>query len=456
MSTVFDKMISNLMTKDTPDLIHECMSLKPGVKGQIPFRYRAIAYAFVANLSLDQLNDQLTSHGEDRLYARSPIEGTLIYALTHHLPYAEWKELQAGWQTIYEESAATASLQGELTPNSLQAYVHMGVDPLTEARHTQTLKTAKTATLFSGSATMRLEYHLAQIPGGQAALLAYLTENVLTFSNVRERTRYYFCKYLGLYLEQQIADAAKWWKTEYADRHLPSVLKGARALPRTLTKEALCEQLRSLPISCGALFDEFNLFYFEYISVDWLEAMLEDMNKDLSVLWGDEKKRVANCLRTYYPQWKSLSDDRILEEKRRLDVEEERRLDAMTEKDFYQRGRSGENSIRSYLKGALDIDRASLLFYLIFFSSELPSVHPDKVNRECLDKILKHCGFAALDPSQEDSLDAFVCGLLGASDLAMYLHESIVESAAKQENSPLFKLYSRSVSSSQKAHSILL
>lgn len=322
------------------------------------------------------------------------------------------------------------------------------MEQLADDRMTRTTRLLQHTAILSGAHTGKLTMRMVQAltcMQDDQLLAAFMQENILNFSGSRERARYYFVKYLCDYLTCQTELAAK-AKAEHRDlSDILPLFKGTNRLP-AMSPEALVGTLTEAPVSCAALFDRFNMFYFGYVSVDWLEMVMDELDGDLSQLDPAEKAHLASCLRSYYPKWKQMTDDQIIQAKLETDEAEEERLDAMTAKEFYQTGRSGENSIRSYLQGTLDLDRTSLLFYLLFFGRSLPSTHPDRLSRSRLDEILSNCGFSPLDEKGQDGLDSFVIGFLTSREPSLYLAQTISDYAARRENFHLFKLYSRSVS----------
>ncbi len=100
---------------------------------------------------------------------------------------------------------------------------------------------------------------------------------------------------------------------------------------------------------------------------------------------------------------------------------------------------NGENVIRKYIRGVLDVDRTTLICFLLFFSSgtELP---PEEVlSRERLDNILEECGFYALDNERE--FDDFILYYMEAEDPASYLVDEVMRYAQMEKNSPLYKTF---------------
>lgn len=175
------------------------------------------------------------------------------------------------------------------------------------------------------------------------------------------------------------------------------VLKGISRLKRKKhTPEEAMEFLTGADISCGEIFDAFNYFYFEYLSLDWMQVLLEYYG-NVAELPDSAVKTLAGYLRAYDPKTYSAKDDRetvrILQKK--LD-EDEAALDKIYSLDSqgrgYQRNRSGENTIRKYIKGTLDIDRTTLICFLLFFSANADMPERERINESRLNIMLTECG----------------------------------------------------------------
>ena len=175
--------------------------MKAGLKGKIPYRYRAIAYGFAMNSSLAEVNTRLREHGENELYARNLTEATLIYAFSQHLSYGDWEQLYENLCPLMEENSVSGfSFDRSITWRQLQNYVAESGAMSDTAGQTQRV---------SQAITFQLGKKLASLEGGVEHLRLFITENMLRFSESRERTRYYFCKYLCLYLDQLVGDAVR-------------------------------------------------------------------------------------------------------------------------------------------------------------------------------------------------------------------------------------------------------
>ena len=160
-----------------------------------------------------------------------------------------------------------------------------------------------------------MEEKIARLGNGKEEFRQFLNANIRSFSPVREKTRYYFCKYLYYYLEDKIGQY-----TQALGKSLPAqeylaelaVFKGVTQLKRKKrSPRETRDFLMEAGISCREIFDDFNYFYFGYVSLDWLDVLMEYYGnlEDLPAL---QKKKLAQALRHYYPKMESLGDEEIL------------------------------------------------------------------------------------------------------------------------------------------------
>lgn len=101
MKSAFEKMIEDFRKKDLQELLQTCMHADAKTAKKFPLRYRLIAVGFLAHLSLEQLEQKLTEHGCERLYARNPLEASLIFAFRRGLPMmngAIWSCSAKSWR----------------------------------------------------------------------------------------------------------------------------------------------------------------------------------------------------------------------------------------------------------------------------------------------------------------------------------------------------------------------
>ena len=308
--------------------------------------------------------------------------------------------------------------------------------------------------------TRVMEKRIAGIREGRDGFRAFLLANIDSFSTVREKTRYYFCKYLYYYLLAKIDRCeAIGSERKLADSDFAELMmfKGISSLKRqTADKRSIRAFLRNASISCGEIFDAFNYYFFEYVSLDRIDILLEYYGNP-DALSKEQRQKLAASLRLYDPSLKKLSDDELIERKIRDLENHEKELDTIYSLEGgsrgYQRNRSGENTVRKYIKGALDIDRTTLICFLLFFgsTSALPSGFEITENR--LNQILLECGFAAIQP--EDPFDGFVLRYLSADDPQDCLMEEVTKYALKGENFCLYRMYQSSRSYEQELLRIL-
>ena len=454
--SAFDRMMDGLNAGIGDECLEDCMKMDAGIMKNIPRRYRLIALGFVKKYSLEQLNQRLLNDGCERLYARNRLEAELIYAFVVGLTYEEWKEMHN--RIAASENAAThpsGPLNGKnLCLASLKDYIILGSE--------------KGNGLNTLHVTRKLEKKIMKLPEDEKKFVAFLQENDEHFSEVREKARYYFCKYLCAYLESIIfncSEAAanketnkKAWEEALCDM---SVLKGLTTLKRKkMTPAETVQFLNHAPLSCGGIYDAFNYFYFEYVSCDWMHALIEYFGEP-SLLPKEKKEALAKAIRTYHPDWKELDDDEAI----RKEYEEEEREEQLLDEAYslsgtshgYQRNRRGEKSIRNYITGTLDIDRTTLICYLIFFNQ---NTNYNLVNRvvqpitpQRLNDILDECGFSRL--RWEDDFDSFIMEYLHVDDPVGYLMESVTKYALENKNFFLYHMYNVSVKNQEQLEKLL-
>lgn len=386
-----------------------CLSGDRKAIAAIPLRYRLIALGFVQHLSLEEVNTRLTKNGCERLYARSLREASLIYAFRNGLSYDAWRALEADCAEMRTSLLAEAGLlsSAALSLADIRAYVgdnSLRKDELARTQHK----------------TRLLSRAISEISGDREKFREFLLSNLLSFSPVREKTRYYFCKYLLYYLEtkeENYLGALEAGRGAAALDHL-SVFRIRTALSRKkYPAQEAAAMIEESPLSFGEIYRAFQEFYFEMTSSDWLEIQLEYYG-DLRSLDTQEARALSAALRHRDPRLKRLSDREViayyadlLEKKEEMADE---RFAADNKKAAYQTGRSGENFLRKVLRGETDLDRTTFLAFLLFFGKEgrVPKEH--RIDPARLTQILGECGFPPLDPSS--GFDRFFRGFMGAKD----------------------------------------
>ena len=416
----------------------ECMSVNQEAIKYIPLRIRILALGFVQKLSLDELNRKLLENDCPRLYSRSFFESSLIYAFQNSLSYDEWRTLYAECGPLQEKLSAGKYFQEKkISFGELERYVLENSSTGSDVLGTRTV-------------TRELEELLTGIRD-EASLKDFLTRNLIAFAPVREKTRYYFCKYLYYYLNTRIEKYFKDCRRGRDDTESLSEMMALKAVTALRRKKTMPEQekralIRASAISCGELFDAFSYFYFDYVSMDWISILMEYYG-DISEIPQQQRKSLAAVFRKKNPGWKKLSDeDVILEMQALLDAEEEQ-LQQDYDKDSrsrgYGRNRSGEYAVYQYIRGTLDMDRTTFICFLLFFSagSTLPQEHILTTGR--MNEILSQCGFPVLRPDSD--FDGFTDEFLNSRDPMGLLMDEVVSYAKLHENSFLYHIYSGSV-----------
>ena len=444
---IFNQLVGDMHAMaPSDDLLDACMSLSESAIRRVPLRYRIIALGFVKGFTLDELNGKLAQNGCPKLYSRNFWEATLIFAFLHGCSYDQWRELQAQCVDLYGRMGDSEWFSGsKLTYAELQRYVQQNSDGqgdlLATRMHTQYLERA-----------------LAETDGGLEGLRAFLTANLGSFSAVRERTRYYFCKYLYYYLNRRIEnyfDACRRGRGVEAALSELSALKVVSRLRRNqrmpeADKRAL---ILDSALSCGELFDAFNYFYFGYVSADWAQILMECYER-VEDIPPRQKRSLADALRKGHADWKGLDDGAVIA---RGIAESEANEDAAYALDGnrgYGKNRAGEHALHKYIQGALDIDRTVLICFLLFFASDAQMPDAHRLTPSRLNEILNRCGYAALDIERD--FDWFAAEFLESRHPLDFLDEVIVDYARRQENSFLYRIYGGAVQYSDELRRVML
>lgn len=438
--SIFDQIVNELTVEDSgTEQLDQCMQFNYSLSRKVPLRYKIIAIGFVRHYALEELNSKLQEYGLSKLYARNLWEASLLFAFSNSLSYDEWKELSESVQSIKDSmNPQEDALSGpNVTIKILREYIESNSED-------------EKAELLTKHRTRYLESALKKIHASEE-FIEYLRSNISQFSAVREKTRYYFCKYLYYYLERKIEEYIKiasrgiqYRMEDFMDEL--SIFKGASKVKRSAMKEELIREfLENTSISCGVLYAEFNEFFFDYVSLDWMQILLEQAG-DLSKLPPKNIERIANAARHYDKSYKSKTDLEIIMdlnkkiELHEQELDEEASLDS--ENRGYQKNRMGENTVRKYIKGVLDLDRTTFICFLIFFGSDLIKPARLFIDRMRLDRMLAESGFRELD--QDNDFDYFVINYLNSDDPIDYLMEEVTRYAFSEENFYLYKLYQAS------------
>jgi len=307
--------------------------------------------------------------------------------------------------------------------------------------------------------------------------IAFMNENQKQFSEVREKARYYFCKYLYFYIEERCENYYDKCRTEETEEKiygeslfleyciqaeknalnqltmlklLTPLKNEAKKAKVSLSLEQRKEYLRNAALSFRGIFNEFNYFYFGFVSLGWVEMLFEFYGplKD----WSEEEKIRIACSLGYCK--KNPSDEE--KEKAFLQLERLSKKQENTEKQLdekyaigmeragYQSGRSGETYFRDFITGRRDINRDTLLAFLVFVQAETKLDLKDKLTIARINRILYNCGFAQLRPDRE--FDEFIRKYLTGEAKEEVLYEAAERAALKSEDFYLYKLYQQAKS----------
>lgn len=446
--SIFDELMrAGFQQEKGSDYLEQCMSFDSHLDKKVPLRYRLIALGFIKHYTLDELNRKLLQNHCEMLYSRNVWEAGLIYAFLKRMSYEKWREVARETENVMrDDSLSSPWFQNNgITYQELEKYVSDNSETGMQMPY-----------LMTRHRTRLLSEKLGQAAADGERFSEFLRQNLSEFSLCREKTRYYFCKYLYYFLRTKMRGFLKGMENGARVSGNPmhddmNVFVGIATRRRQKCSVGEMEAfLRQARISCGAIYDGLNEFYFGYASVNWMEALLEYYG-NVERLPEDDRRYLAEALRHYHKEFKHLSDREVIEREERILKEREESLDrnySQVEKaKIYQRGRQGENTVRKYIRGELDIDRISLLFYLLYFgySADLPE--KDRISRERLSDILVECGYAALQADNE--FDRFVIQYLKAGDPGEYLADTVSAYALDERNFFLYKFFRNSVNQNE-------
>ena len=437
MGSVFEKMIQDLSGQDCKEILDECMGKNAKKIKNRPLRYRLIALGFVTHMTLEQLDKKLQENGCEQLYARNFIEATLIYAFSNKMTYQEWKELE---ELCEKEIFANSQLDPWFNESAIR-YSDL-------RKYLESNSQADGDKLKTLSVTKNMREQIEK-ESSKEQFIRFVELNLEEFRSVREKARYYYCKYLNFYIEEKIESYLTAYERRFGMEQAAmdlAVLKCKSDLrKKSESAEDVRKELLDSRISFGNIYDAFNYFYFSYISADWMEVMLDGYSDDIEQISIEEQKKLAKAIRTYEHGWKDLSDREVVTRKIEEMKQKEEEYDQQyarntdTTQRGYQKGRAGENSVRNYIKGNIDIDRTTLICYLLFFGQEGMRHKEHIVDRERLDHILGECGYPIL--RKQDGFDNFIMQYLEAENRAEFLVDNVVAAAEEQKNFYLYNMY---------------
>jgi hypothetical protein len=446
-SGLMDGLISELLSSENKDILNPDMFKDEKIAKNIPLRYKIIAAAFVNKGTLNELNAFLVSQSCEQLYARNPYEATLIYAFNNGLSYDEWRRLLDESEDIRSRVNDEPILSsGRLSLSDIRKYVAKNSGDSYEEHYVTMHRTKGIQDQLSAASSDRKE------------LLKFLLRNANEFSFVREITRYYFCKYLMYFLETRKRDyclaLGSGQGIARAFSRL-SVFKVQSALSRKkFTPAEAYALIDEAPVSLSAIYNEFQSFYFEYTTMDWMNVLLE--RYDIYNLSTSQKRDVANYLRNYNPSLSEKDDEEVISwqqaEMERRDSEADFEYSLDNESPSAP-SRVGENFLRKVLRGSVDLDRTTFLSFLLFFDKESDVPEEQRINESRLRDILSSCGFPVLNSERE--IDDFLIDYMNADDPMSLLLQEAEIMAMSQENFYLYKSHLASKSKSSEWEHLL-
>lgn len=432
------------------------LDFEVGFEDFLPRRLEILAEGFVRGWNAEQVNEKLLENDCETLYARSYFEASLLFAFDNKMEYSRWKELFSQCRKIYDESSNLSGVfsGGKITLKQLEAYISQESNTMLQTEYL----------------TQWMQTELKKQKSEQG-FQNFMNENLAHFSSVREKARYYFCKYLYYYIREKCSSYYKNCEiSEKLRRQYGNTLpQDERGMPEKFALEELTflkpltklkkeadkakpgmtiqekkEYLENASLTPGGIFDEFNYFYFGYISADWLEVLFElygEFGK-----WPEQTKlKIARSLSLCSACADREEEKAALKELEKMAEEQRKREEALDQehirdprikKKLYQRGRSGEDYFRDFILGKKDINRSTLISFLMFVNARLSLDADNKITIPRLNRILVNCGFAQLRPGH--GFDKFVMNFLKARD-PMEVVESEVESQVVKGND--FYLY---------------
>lgn len=440
--TILGELAQNL---ESQELLNKAMSYDDFQdKKTIPLRYRLIALAFMKKMSVEELNDELINNGCQTLYARSSFEATLIYGLNRSLSYKQWLSLNKICEGVGKsyfshknEPHISYFSESKVTFGDLEDYVLQ-------------FSEIKNGELYTRQITQELNYQIMELGHDYNDFLLFYMNNMEQFSEVREKTRYYFCKYLYYYLLQKIDNYKKKviGRAPMQDELLGllPIKAESKLRRRVVDSNRLMEIIRTCSLSPGEIFEEFNYYFFGYISSDWVDICFEEAGS----IDGLSEKQI-NVIASYLRRTLSKKELEAIKDLDDFSLVKQK-FKTMEETDYTNR--KGEKVIRKYLRGDLDINRTTLVCFLLFFGTSVTSREDIKIDEKRINEILDECGFSML--RKKDSFDCFVITYLKQKDPVSYLMEEMDKYIEIGEPIFLYEMYKDSKSNAKEIRKIML
>lgn len=275
-----------------------------------PIRIKILKRAFEEGWNLEQVNSELEKHFCERLYARNRYEAGLIYAFQNRISYEAWKELyqkyiEQGRNMENREDGIKKKRIFESKKQRASTYtsgIWRGEDITFKAIKDYVRKNSQNEVLETGMRTFLVEEELKHVETVEynAGFRKFMEKNESEFSAVREKARYYFCKYLSFYIEErcqryyekckekEVAISCGKTKQELEPYKRAEQIAFAEldVLKNLSVLKAESEKIKiNIPLvekmnyvdnarlSYRTLFDRFNYFYFGFITLERAEYL---------------------------------------------------------------------------------------------------------------------------------------------------------------------------------------
>ncbi len=427
-------------------------------------RMEIIKKGFAEELSTDAVNELLTANYCEALYARNIYEAALIYAFDHKKTYKEWQAMIKQCQKLYNPGRQTS---GTVMPLAdLRKYVEEG--SINEDSGTNT-----------AFITKEMQAELSQTTD-EESFISFLLNNIENFSSVREKARYYFLKYILYYVDEKIeaylkacqrVDQIRLQKggilTE-EEKNIEktaveelSFLKPLKPLQRSadtakmttknyMTLEEKKKWLSETSLTPGGIYEAMNYYYFGYISMEWLDLCVE-MYPYFEDWPRTTKKKIAEGLGFITdettPEQEAIILDELEERIEQNELDKEETLNRIYAKDgdtqerdeLYAEGRKASNAFRDFILGKTDINRRTLIMFLLFINANTDLEKERSITTPRLNDILINCGFSQLRPDRE--FDRFVITYMRSEDPLGVFEDMMEERIKKTEESVLYNIY---------------
>ena len=246
----FERLVGELAKLEPEEMLERAVDLSEESIQTVPLRFRIIALGLQnPHMTLEDVNRMLEEKGCAKLYARSFWEATLIYAIDKGYNYEKWKELYQRCEGLSKTVDSYWFSGEQVTYGELRRYLEEN-------------SKMENGVLVTDMHTQLLEDNLRKAAGDDEALFAFLKENIGGFSDVRERARYYFCKYLYYFLnrriETYITSRKEMWPKEEMDeayRQLKCLQKAtAPGRKDSMSEEEIRLIMSEAPLSYGKIF----------------------------------------------------------------------------------------------------------------------------------------------------------------------------------------------------------